>query len=187
MRIIAGKYKGKKLLKPSDRKIRPSSDRMRETIFSILEGGRYGNILQSKRIIDLFAGTGAFGIESISRGNPKKVVFVDNNPSAINIIKSNIQSLNLDDNRAIVLLKNAQTWENWNHGKFELIFSDPPYYSKLSEIALTSLVNINAIQNGALIIIESAAKEDSPKIEYFKTIEMRKIGNSKFHFLIFEY
>ena len=187
MRIIAGKYKGKKLLKPSDREIRPSSDRMREPIFSILEGGRYGNILQSKRIIDLFAGTGAFGIESISRGNPKKVVFVDNNPSAINIIKSNIQSLNLDDNRAIVLLKNAQTWENWNHGKFELIFSDPPYYSKLSENALTSLVNVNAIQNGALIIIENSAKEDCPKIKYFKTIEMRKIGKSKLHFLIFEF
>ena len=78
MRIISGKYKRRKLLSPKDILTRPSTDRLRETLMGVLEGGKLGHPLKSKIIIDVFAGTGALGIEASSRGNPEKVIFIEN-------------------------------------------------------------------------------------------------------------
>ena len=185
MRIIAGQYKGKKLVNPSNDEIRPSSDRLRETIFNVLDGGRYGNILDGELIIDLFSGTGALGLESISRGNPKKVIFVDNSQKSINIINSNIESLKINSKKTKVLLKDASDWIDWKEEKIGLIFSDPPYFKDLSIMALTALAKIHAIKNGALIILESSKKEVIPEINNFDLIETRKIGKSKVNFFIF--
>ena len=186
MRIIAGQFKGKKLFQPSNKEIRPSSDRLRETIFGILEGGRYGKPLESEVIIDLFSGTGALGLEAFSRGNPKKMIFVDNSISSINIIKSNIEHLKIDPQRITLLSKNAESWSDWNEKKSGLIFSDPPYFSQLSENAISSLVNIGAIKNGAIFVIETSDKELTPNIEKISLIESRRIGKSKIHFLIYK-
>ena len=79
MRIISGKYKRRKLLSPKDILTRPSTDRLRETLMGVLEGGRLGHPLKSKIILDVFSGTGALGIEASSRGNPEKVIFIENN------------------------------------------------------------------------------------------------------------
>ena len=78
MRIIAGKYKRRKLFTPKGIQTRPSTDRLRETLMAILEGGRFGFPLNSNLIIDVFAGTGALGIEAASRGHPNKVIFIEN-------------------------------------------------------------------------------------------------------------
>ena len=94
MRIISGKYKRRKLLSPKDILTRPSTDRLRETLMGVLEGGKLGHPLKSKIIIDVFAGTGALGIEASSRGNPEKVIFIENNIDAISIIKENIKITN---------------------------------------------------------------------------------------------
>ena len=186
MRIISGKYKGKKLINPSNDEIRPSSDRLRETIFNVLDGGRYGNILDGELIIDLFSGTGALGLEAVSRGNPKKVIFVDNSQKSVNIINSNIESLKLNREKTKVLLKDATDWIDWKEEKIGLIFSDPPYFKDLSLIALTALAKIQAIKNGAIIILENAKNEEIPEINNFDLIETRKIRKSKINFFVFK-
>ena len=93
MRIISGKYKRIKLCTPKDLSTRPSTDRFRETVMGILEGGKFGYPLKSKIIIDMFAGTGAFGIEAASRGDPSKVIFIESDKIANNIIRSNTDYL----------------------------------------------------------------------------------------------
>ena len=91
MRIIAGKYKRRKLFTPKGIQTRPSTDRLRETLMAILEGGRFGFPLNSNLIIDVFAGTGALGIEAASRGHPNKVIFIEKNSNAVKIIEENIK------------------------------------------------------------------------------------------------
>ena len=91
MRIISGKYKRIKLCTPKDLSTRPSTDRFRETVMGILEGGKFGYPLKSKIIIDIFAGTGALGIEAASRGDPSKVIFIESDNIANKIIQSNIK------------------------------------------------------------------------------------------------
>ena len=94
MRIIAGKYKRRKLFTPKGIQTRPSTDRLRETLMAILEGGRFGFPLNSNLIIDVFAGTGALGIEAASRGHPNKVIFIEKDSTAVKIIEENIKIIN---------------------------------------------------------------------------------------------
>ena len=182
MRIIAGKFKGKKIYPPIKDVTRPTSDRIRETIMGILEGGRYGSPLNSKTIIDLFAGTGSFGIEALSRGNADKVIFIENNSYALSALKANIKKFDLE-NKTQIIQKSLSKLETWDSSPSSLIFSDPPYHSNLSNEFLTTLANLNAIKNNCLAIVETSYKEPDPEIKDFTIIESRKIGKTNIHFL----
>ena len=129
MRIIGGIYRGKKITLPEDKKTRPLKDIVKESIFNLIEHSNKFKIeIKNSLVLDLFAGSGSFGLECISRG-AKKVVFIENYSKILNILKKNINSINANKKFQIIekncfdfLLKNNQ-FQN----KFNLIFLDPPY------------------------------------------------------------
>ena len=181
MRIISGKYKRKKLVSPKGILTRPTADRLRETLMNVLEGGKFGYPLNSRIIIDVFAGTGALGIEAASRGNPKKVIFIDKNRNATELIKKNIKITNSPDIFQIINsdIFNLTSWEN---DPAELVFMDPPYFSNFFSKTLEKLIDLNALNTGAIIVLESSSKERFEKIEFFEELLVKKVGKS---FIIF--
>ena len=128
MRIISGKFKGKKLEQPLDKNTRPLKDRTKESIFNLLIHSKNVSINFDKiNILDLFSGSGSFGLECLSR-NAKHVTFVENHNPAIKILKKNILSLKLENNYKIIEKDIFNINESLNlKKKFDLIFADPPY------------------------------------------------------------
>ena len=177
MRIISGKYKRIKLCTPKDLSTRPSTDRFRETVMGILEGGKFGYPLKSKIIIDIFAGTGALGIEAASRGDPSKVIFIESDNIANKIIQSNIKILNTK-NIFYTINEDVRNINDWKFEPSELVFLDPPYFSKLGIAALSKLNELHALSPGAIIIYETSVKEFAPKIDSFELLLSKKISKS---------
>ena len=129
MRIISGKFKGKKLFLPIDKKTRPLKDIVKESIFNLIIHSNKINLdLENSNILDLFSGSGSFGLECISRG-AKKVIFFENYSEALNILKKNIKLLKINEYFEIVY-KDCFNYFNSNQtfkDKFDIIFIDPPY------------------------------------------------------------
>ncbi len=150
MRVIAGKYRGTKLNPPADDKIRPTTDRVKETMFGVIQfdiAGAY--------VLDLFAGSGALGIEAASRG-AAGVVMADGSPEAIELIKSNLKRIK--EPAEIILEKNDYVAEIKlfkNSKKFDIVFIDPPYSAGVYENAVSLLVEQNALKPGAILVLES--------------------------------
>ncbi len=174
MRIIAGKYKGRNLLSPSDKGIRPTSSKIRESVFNILANL---GILEGARVIDLCCGTGALGIEALSRG-AAKVVFIDGSNQHLKLAWTNICHLN-EQEKSIMLRAAA---ENLPQAKeeFDLVFIDPPYFKDVASKALSSLLHNGWLAKNSTIVIELSAKEDLIySNENFQEISIRKYGNTK--------
>ena len=190
MKIIGGFAKGRKLIGPPGRTdfIRPTSERAREALFNIL-----GVLVQDALVLDLFAGTGALGLESLSRG-ARHIVFVDNDRRAIDIIKKNI-SLCLPDlpwsadqqGRSVtpvtVLKRNLKKKYQLMNSDFDLIFVDPPYSKGLALHCLKRLVDSPVVAQKALIIVEERSNEKLPKIvDPFILADQRRYGDTAFWF-----
>ena len=129
MRIISGKYKGKKLFIPQDKNTRPLKDLVKESIFNKISHSKIFKInLENKNILDLFSGTGSFGIECLSR-NVNKVTFVENNENAFNILSKNINKLKVSNKANIVVKTVTDYLSDFSEkdNKFEIIFLDPPF------------------------------------------------------------
>ena len=144
MRIISGKFKGKKILEPNDLNTRPLKDLTKESIFNIIKHSNRFNInFENSEILDLFSGTGSFGIECISRG-AKFVTFVENYNGILPILKKNLANLKLASNY-LVIEKNVFNYLNLNEFKkqFDIIFLDPPYKEKELNELLSFLTNDN--------------------------------------------
>ncbi len=175
LRIISGNLKGRKLFTLAGKDIRPTSDRLRESIFSILSQ-RVSNAV----LLDLFAGTGAFGIEALSRG-AQFGVFIDNHKKALNLIKTNIHSCSLDTKTKIIrwdIQKNLNCLIS-THRTFDLVFMDPPYNKNLIHAALKNLHLSKKLVKNACIIIEHSSSESIPKnILGFIMADQRKYGTS---------
>ncbi len=180
MRIISGTSKGRKLVAPRNRSVRPTSDRVKESIFNILGGEIEGNI-----VLDLFAGTGNLGIESLSRG-AEKAVFVEKRSQAIRLIQKNLAQLGLKDrseilpkdvNRAIGIL-------NQRGESFDLILMDPPYEKGMIQKTLRKL-NSHPIYSGdSILVIEHDRREPLPlTIEGWDLIRQQRIGDTLISFL----
>ena len=182
MRIIAGKYKRKKLCTPKDSSTRPSTDRFRETVMGILEGGKFGYPLKSKIIIDMFAGTGALGIEAASRGDPSKVIFIESDKIANKIIQSNIQILNTK-NIFYTVNDDIRNIDDWKFEPSGLVFVDPPYFSKLGTVALSKLDELHALSPGAIIVYETSVKEAVPEIHSYELLLSKKVSKSLINIL----
>ena len=165
MRIISGSARGRKLLAPGQRfgaLIRPTSDRAREAIFSILATKVVG-----ARVLDLYAGTGALGLEALSRG-ALSTVFVDGQRSVIALIDRNIALCNFAE-RATVLQRDltrglAFLTAMQPAGGFDLVFLDPPYGSTLALNSLESLANGNFLAAKGIVVLEDAAEAQYPEI-----------------------
>src|SRR3954467_1350187 len=134
MRVVGGRLKGRNLVAPSSREIRPTADRLRESLFNILIHA-YGDPVEGARVLDLFAGTGALGIEAISRG-AKFALFVDNGTEARALLRNNIQALGLRGMTKVFRRDATDLGPAHPVAPFSLAFLDPPYGKGLAEKAL---------------------------------------------------
>lgn len=147
MRIISGKYRGKKLQEFDLLTTKPTLDRVKESIFNLIQFDIVDAV-----VCDLFAGTGALGIECISRG-AKKVYFVDSNPKAIKIIESNLK--NIDGDYQIVN-EDYLSFLNANKQQFDLVLIDPPYKTDLGKMSIKYLIENNRLTKHGIIIFETS-------------------------------
>lgn len=154
MRIVAGKFRGKHLLSPPDGSIRPTSDRAREAIFSILSS-RLGANLDGLRVLDLFAGTGALGFEALSRG-AASVVFVDTRAEARGLIRDHIEAFGAGGVAKLLRRDATDLGPAGTMGPFNLVFLDPPYAKGLGEKALASLAAGKWLAPDAVIVLEES-------------------------------
>ena len=183
MRIIAGNFKGRKILEPKDKKTRPLKDLTKESIFNIIShSNKFSVNLEGSNILDLFSGTGSFGLECLSR-KAKHVTFVENYQEIITILKKNLLNLNLMNNYKIIqkdILNNLEITRLKQ--KFDIIFLDPPYKEKNLNKLLSSIINIKLIKNDGIIIIHRHKKQKDDFPNSFKIIEEKIYGISKIIF-----
>ena len=184
MRIISGSLKGKNILEPKDNKTRPLKDLAKESIFNIIEhSNKFNTRLIDSNILDLFSGVGSFGIECLSRGS-KKVVFIENYPSVLQILKKNLTSLKLTKNYQILEsdVYSDKILSNLN-SKFDIIFLDPPFrYKELNKLLL-KLKNFEVLKKNGIIIIHRHKDGNDNFSENFKIVEEKKYGISKIFFV----
>lgn len=145
MRVITGLARGRRLNEPNNMDIRPTTDKVKESIFNIVQFD-----IEGRRVLDLFAGTGQLGIEALSRG-AKSATFVDENNDAIKIIRSNLEQCKL---KGDVIRDNAVTFLE-RCSKYDVIFLDPPYESKLMDAALSKIIQFDILSDGGIIICET--------------------------------
>jgi 16S rRNA (guanine966-N2)-methyltransferase len=150
MRIIAGRWRGRALLAPQGEATRPTSDRAREGLFSMLQS-RLGSF-DGLEVADLFAGTGALGLEALSRG-AARCTFVETDRAALAALKRNLANFGAEEGSEI----RAQDATSFGEGRFDLVFLDPPYGSGLGEKALACLIESAVLAPGALVSFETAA------------------------------
>lgn len=179
MRIIAGRHRGRRLETPEGRAIRPTSDRAREALFSMLEHRLAGGIA-GKRVADIFAGTGALGLEALSRG-AAHVTFVENNPESLALLGRNIRTLGLDG-ASEILRQDARKLRD-AAAPCDLILMDPPYGKGLAAPALQRLLEKNWIGAGTLAVVETDAREELATPGGLTVREDRKVGKTRFRFL----
>ena len=182
MRIISGLYKGRKLSPVRGQEIRPTGGKVREAVFSIL-----ARDLRHARVLDLFAGTGAFGLEALSRG-ADRAVFIESDDRAIAAIKKNIRLCGAE--KRVQLMKWDITRDlnciRSRRPGFDLAFMDPPYHGDFIAATLKNLENSQGLEDGALIVIEHSAKTPLPAIHPpFYATDRRKYGKTLVTFLNF--
>lgn len=169
MRVIAGKHRSRPLISPKNSDVRPTTDMIKESIFNIIQ-----NDVIDCDFLDLFAGSGAIGIEAISRG-ANKVVFCDNSKESIKLIKQNLAMLKEeaeilfgDYEYALTRLKNRQ---------FDIIFLDPPYEFKDIKAVLNKIAENNVLSDTGMVIFESLYDKNFDKnVEGFNIIKSKKYG-----------
>ena len=184
MRIIGGKDRGRRLFVPEGHIIRPTSDRIRESIFNILNS-IMDEGFNNKIIVDLFSGTGALGLEAVSRGS-QSTILVDNRPEALSLIRKNVQKFREDENITVLNRDATQIGPfPYADSQADIFFMDPPYDKKLVLASLNSLIENKWLARNALCIIELSNRETIDYSLEFKLIDVRKYGKTVIHILKF--
>jgi 16S rRNA (guanine966-N2)-methyltransferase len=177
MRIVGGRLRGRPLAGPRTNAIRPTSDRLRESLFNILQHA-YGLPRSDTRVLDLFAGTGALGLEAISRG-AAQALFVETDVEARGIIRSNIEALGLPGATRILRRDATNLGRAGTILPFDLVFCDPPYGKGLGERALASAAAGGWLKPGALCVLEERSSADVALPAGFEALERREAGESQ--------
>ena len=182
MRIIAGRHRGRKLAAPEGGEVRPTSARAREALFDILAHGRLsdGPAFEDAMALDAFAGTGAFGLEALSRG-ARHATFMEKDRAARALLQQNVAALG-ETPRAAILAADAVKPPR-SSGPCSLAFLDPPYREGLAAPALAALAKTGWLADDALVIVELAAREDFAAPEGFALLDERRYGAAKLVFL----
>lgn len=181
MRIVSGKFKGRKLIAPEGRDTRPTSDRARESIFNILDHQAWGRAaLRGGVVLDAFAGTGALGLEAFSRG-AQQVTFMDNDEAAMKCLFANAK--NMGSRTEIIALRADITNPPAAPAPVDLLFMDAPYQANLTDVALKALRQKGWLKEGTLCVIETAKKLNWQTPEGFEELDVRKYGVAMVHFL----
>jgi 16S rRNA (guanine966-N2)-methyltransferase len=183
MRVVGGRLKGRHLASPSSRDIRPTADRLRESLFNILIHA-YGDPIAAARVLDLFAGTGALGIEAISR-DANFALFVDNGPEARALLRNNVEALGLGGVTKVYRRDATHLGPAHPMEPFSLVFLDPPYGKMLAEKALASLRDGGWLTSRALLVVEEAKAAEFVAPDGFEQLERRVYDDTEFTFLRF--
>jgi len=181
LRVVGGRLKGRNLASPSSRDIRPTADRLREAVFNILVHA-YDNPIQDARVLDLFAGTGALGLEALSRG-AAFALFVDDGAQARALLRENVAALGLGGVTRVFRRDAAKLGPAHPVEPFSLVFLDPPYGKGLAEQALASLRDGGWLTPGALLVVEEAKAALFAAPEGFEELERRAYDDTEFVFL----
>jgi 16S rRNA (guanine966-N2)-methyltransferase len=177
MRIVGGSLRGRVLKAPQSQSIRPTSDRLRESVFDILAHA-YDDPVAGARVIDLFAGTGGLGLEALSRG-AERVLFVDDGAEARALLRANIEALGAGGVTRVFRRDATRLGLAPPGERFTLVFLDPPYGRGLATRSLDSLVEGGWLTNGALIVIEEAAQAPLELPEGIVEEERRRYGDTQ--------
>ena len=180
MRIISGKARGTKLYTLEGMNTRPTLDRVKESIFNIIQGE-----IQDAKVLDLFSGCGAIGLECLSRG-AKKAVLCDKSKEAIGIIKRNVQKTHMEDSAEILNVDFEACLEKIKNQQFDIIYLDPPYATDYISKALTKIVENKIINAESIIIVETDDErrilKELENIEV-QIVDQRKYGRATIIFL----
>jgi len=181
MRIIGGKSKGKKINIPKDNKTRPLRDLVKESIFNLLEhSNKFNTSVFNANILDLFSGTGSFGLECYSRG-AKFITFIENYSKALEILKKNIlvlgaaKSSKVIENNCFEYLRSDKNLTS----RFDIIFLDPPYREEKINYLIDKIKDENLLKNNGIIIIHRHRKDDQKITSKLNILESRNYGISK--------
>jgi len=181
MRIIGGNLRGRTLATPKSQAIRPTADRLRESLFNILIHA-YGDPVSGARVLDLFAGTGALGLEAMSRG-AAFALFVDDGAEARALLRGNVEALGLGGTTKIFRRDATRLGDRGNVEPFALAFLDPPYGKGLAEQALTSALDGGWLTPDALVVVEEAKDAAFRAPTGFEELERRSYDDTEFIFL----
>jgi 16S rRNA (guanine966-N2)-methyltransferase len=185
MRVVGGKNRGRRLLAPPGTKVRPTSDRAREALFNILAHGQFavgGNPFAEGAVLDAFAGSGAFGLEALSRG-AAEAVFIEQDRDTLAVLKKNIEALG-ESARSRILPGDA-THPPRAMSPCSVAFLDPPYRSGLAGAALPALGAAGWLAPGTLAVVEIAAREHLVPPSGFILVDERVYGAARLMFLRF--
>ena len=153
MRIIGGNLRGRKIRQPLLKSVRPTKDRVREAVFNMI-----AEKVPSSMVLDLFAGSGAYGLEALSRGAAGSI-FVENDKDCASVLMKNIDSLSLSD-KSEVIIKDAEVFFAENTQKFDLIFSDPPYGYNITRNNLIMINQYDILNPSGILVCEHSSSED---------------------------
>jgi 16S rRNA (guanine966-N2)-methyltransferase len=181
MRIVGGRLGGRILAAPKSQAIRPTSDRLRESLFNILAHG-YDDPIPGARVLDLFAGTGALGLEAISRG-AAFALFIDDGTEARALMRQNVEALGLGGVTRIFRRDATRLGAVHPNEPFGIVFLDPPYRKGFAEKSLASLRDGGWLAPDALVVVEEAADAGLAPPEGFAEIERRRYDDTEFTFL----
>jgi 16S rRNA (guanine966-N2)-methyltransferase len=181
MRIVGGRLGGRTLLAPKSQAIRPTADRLREALFNILTHS-YGDPVEGARVLDLFAGTGALGLEAHSRG-AAFVLFVDDGAEARALLRGNVDALGAGGATKVYRRDATRLGPAHPMDPYSLVFLDPPYGKGLAERALTSAKEGGWLTPDVLVVVEEAAAADFTAPDGFEEIERREYGDTQVVFL----
>ena len=184
MRIISGKFKGKRIVSPKDKATRPLRDLVKESIFNVIKHSNKIKInIEKSVVLDLFSGSGSFGLEAISRG-AKRCLFVENYSNALEVLNKNIKILKCENNCSINCLDCFSYIENLqnNETKSDLIFLDPPYKEKNINVIIEKLLEKNILSKNGIILIHRHKKDDVKLTDKLNIIDLRMYGISKIIF-----
>jgi len=171
MRIISGSRRGRKLISFEGDSIRPTTDRVKESIFNLIQ-----DFIFDSNVLDLFGGTGALALESLSRGAAHAVI-IDKNQKSVSVIRQNIASTDFGD-MAEVLLKSAEDYVKTCNRKFDLIFLDPPYNKGFVVPILNSISQVGLLSTDGIVVLESDFGDDHGQIEGLDILKQKKYGRT---------
>lgn len=184
MRIVGGKFSGRNLATPAGQSIRPTTDRTRESLFNIL-GARQENFWQGRRVLDLFSGTGALGIEALSRG-AQSCTFVEQSVEGRGLIHKNIETLGLQGVTRLLRRDATRLGQIGTIQPFDIVFADPPYGHSLGEQAFSAAVEGHWVKNNALFILEETQETTIRLPEIFRLDDKRHYGGTIIYFYLLQ-
>jgi 16S rRNA (guanine966-N2)-methyltransferase len=183
MRVIGGKFKGKKLLKPQDKQTRPLKDLTKESLFNIINhSNKFSIDIKKAHVLDLFSGVGSFGIECLSHG-ASHVTFVEKYEGVLPILKKNLTNLKSEINYEVIESDILDNFEFKNLKlRYDIVFLDPPYKEKALENILNKIIENRILKESGIIIIHRHKKEIDEFPKNFQLIDKKKYGISKIIF-----